>query len=242
MKNIKLFTVLAGALLIMGFTSCIFSFNNGIKGNGNIVKEKRNVSDFNKIEISGYYKVFLTQGDENSLEIKADENLMEYLKTKTEDNELEISVKKSINPTKVPVIFLTFKDLKSIDLNGACEILGQNFLKFDKLEVEGSGATYFDLDMKAAEVDFDLSGATKITLSGKADNVKFDGSGAIKISAFEFTINNCDIDLSGASSAGINVTGNLKIDLSGASNLLYKGNPKIIKIETSGASSAKKAE
>ena len=241
MKNFKLIVLLAGIILISGFSSCIFNFS-GIKGDGNIKKETRAVSDFSEIEVSGMYQVYLTQGKTNSLVIEGDENLMQYIITKNNNDKLIIEAKKSLNPTGDIKIYLTFTSLESIDLSGACEVIGEGRLKFDEIKFEGSGASEFTLDMKANKVGFDLSGASEIRLTGKANKVTLDGSGAIKISAFDFIINDCEVDLSGASEAKLNVTNNLSIDVSGAATITYKGGAKIIKQSTSGASSIKVAE
>ena len=50
---------------------------------------------------------------------------------------------------------------------------------------------------------------------------------------------NATIDASGASNANIFVSGDLKTDLSGASNVTYAGNPKNLEKKTSGASSVR---
>ena len=241
MKNFKLIALIAGVILISSFTSCIFNFS-GIKGNGTIKKEVRTVRDFSEIEVSGMYKVYLTQGKTNSLSIEGDENLMQYVITKNEGDKLVIETKKSLNPTGDLKVYLSFISLESIDLSGACEVIGENRLKFDQIEFEGSGASEFTLDMKADKVEFDLSGASEIHLTGKANKVNIDGSGAIKISAFNFIINDCKVDLSGASEADLNVTNNLSIDVSGAATITYKGGAKIIKQSTSGASSIRVAD
>jgi len=241
MKNFKLIALVAGVILISGFTSCIFNFS-GIKGDGNIKKETRAVSEFSEIEVSGMYQVYLTQGKTNSLIIECDENLMQYIITKNSSDKLIIDTKKNLNPTGDIKVYLTFTSLESIDLSGACEVIGDGRLKFDKIEFEGSGASEFTLDMKADKVGFDLSGASEIHLTGKANQVTIDGSGAIKVLAFDFIINNCDVDLSGASEAKLNVTNNLSIDVSGAATITYKGGAKILKQSTSGASSIKAVE
>jgi len=241
MKNFKVIVFITGILFLTSFSSCIFNFN-GIKGNGEIKKESRTINDFSEIEISGVYKVYLTQGTSNSLTLEGDENLMQYITTKNEGNNLIIDSKENLNPTNDIIIYLSFVNLESIDLSGACEVVSQGQLKFDNLEIEGSGACEFTMDMNADKVDFDVSGASEMRLSGKANQVKIDGSGAIEIKAFDFVINDCDVELSGASKAKVNVVHNLSIDLSGASSFTYKGGAKILKQSISGASSIRSKE
>ena len=51
-------TVLLGIILVMQ-TGCTYAFK-GIKGNGNVVKQERDVSGFSGLEVGGAFRVFLT--------------------------------------------------------------------------------------------------------------------------------------------------------------------------------------
>ncbi len=239
MKNLKLFALVLSLLIFSAFTSCVYVSHNGVKGNGNIIKKHIDVKDFTEVDISGAYKIILTQGDKNDMVLEADENLMKYLKVTNEGNELEVKVSKSINPSKTPRIYMTFKTLNSIELSGACSISGANDMKFNELNLEASGASKIALNMKADKLKMELSGASSVKLQGKADEVYISCSGAGTFSAEDFLINICDIELSGAANAKVYVTGTLGYEVNGASHLLYKGSPKITKSEVSGVSSAK---
>lgn len=241
MKHYKFFAIIVGIFLLTELTSCIFNIN-GIKGNGNITKENRIITDFSDLEVSGAYKVYLTQGSSTSLTIEGDENLMQYVTIKNVDNDLIIGSKENLNPTKKMIIYLTFNKLNSIDLSGACELISQDQLTFDEIKLEGSGACEYDMNVVANTVNFDFSGASEIKMKGRANKVNFDASGASRIKCFNFVIQECNVDLSGASEAKLNVIKNLSIDISGASLVEYKGGAKIVKQETSGASSIRSKE
>lgn len=64
-------------------------------------------------------------------------------------------------------------------------------------------------------------------------------SGASKLDAENLKAENVSVDSSGASSATVFVTNELKADLSGATNVTYLGSPKNVQKKTSGASSVK---
>jgi hypothetical protein len=67
-----------------------------------------------------------------------------------------------------------------------------------------------------------------------------DASGASRFNLDDFTVNNADVDFSGASSGTVNLDGRLDADLSGASRLWYIGEPNMGNIDTSGASTISK--
>ena len=93
-KLIGTFTMLITLII---FQSCFYDDSEKISGNGNVVKQDREVSSFNSINASGVFNIYFAQGDKESLVVEADENLIPYLETKVEDNTLFIDVKKHIN-------------------------------------------------------------------------------------------------------------------------------------------------
>ena len=67
-----------------------------------------------------------------------------------------------------------------------------------------------------------------------------DASGASTIDAENLKVEDADVEASGASSATVSATNDLKVDASGASKISYNGEPKSIKQNSSGASSVTK--
>jgi len=100
-----------------------------------------------------------------------------------------------------------------------------------------SGASRVSGDIVAGNVDFDISGASSVELDGSANDIIADVSGASSLKLDDFTATNANVDLSGASSGTVNLTGRLDADVSGASRLWYIGEPTLGDIDTSGASS-----
>jgi len=103
-----------------------------------------------------------------------------------------------------------------------------------------SGASRVTGDITAGDVEFDISGASTIQLEGSANDIIADVSGASRFNLDDFTVNNADVDFSGASSGTINLDGRLDADLSGASRLWYIGEPVMGIINVSGASTLSK--
>jgi hypothetical protein len=71
------------ALILLGCTglmgTCVF--DGGVEGDGNVVKESRAVEGFTALQAGSAFEVFLLQGEEESLTIEADQNLMQYIVT-----------------------------------------------------------------------------------------------------------------------------------------------------------------
>jgi len=211
----------------------------GIKGDGDVVKEKRDVSGFMSLEVSGAFEVFLYQGKTESLTVEADKNLMDIIKTEVKGDKLRIYTDENIKSYTKMNIYLTFEELEMIDISGAVEVSSEDLLIFDELSLEGSGASELDLKMEVASLNADFSGASEINLSGMAKTAIFDLSGASEIDAVDFEVKHCELDVSGASDARLFVTDNLEVNVSGAASVRYKGSPQLSS-DISGAGSLKK--
>jgi hypothetical protein len=82
--------------------------------------------------------------------------------------------------------------------------------------------------------------ASTVNLKGIADDILADVSGASIINLSDFKVNNANVFLSGASNGTVKLDGNLNASLSGASKLIYKGNPTFGIMNTSGGSTINK--
>ena len=81
-------------ILIFIFSSCTITNNVGnaqVKGNGNLASEIRELSKFKAIEIAiGYDKIFANCGEEPSLHIVGDENILPLITTRVSKGILTI--------------------------------------------------------------------------------------------------------------------------------------------------------
>jgi hypothetical protein len=214
----------------------------GEMGSGNVIREERKVSSFNGIDVSGAFDVILIQGTSNSVIVEADDNLMDLIRTEVRGNTLVIDNKKPIHHSKSLKLFITFTELKSIDLSGAVDIESQGKLTLPELAISGSGASDGKLDMDVQKLSIDCSGGSKLKLSGSAKDVDVEASGAVDLIAFDFPAETYKLSISGAGKADINVSKELNVDISGAASVHYKGNPTKNIQDISGAGSVKKVD
>lgn len=203
-----------------GFSGKLFSFNvRGEKGSGNITTESREVSDFKAIDVSGAFEVEIIVQKDFSIQVEADDNLLQFIKTEVSGDTLKISSEKSFKSNNPLKIRITAPDIDNLDLSGASKVNLVN-LNNDSLSL-------------------DSSGASKIKIEGTTKTFTVEMSGASKLDAENLKAENVSVDSSGASSASVFVTNELKANLSGATNVVYSGNPKNVEKKTSGASSVK---
>jgi len=243
MKNYRInriagLTFLLAAIFIFQ-SGCTYAFK-GIRGDGKVVKQEREISSFDGIDVGGAFEVFLTQGETEKLVIEADENLLDIIDTEVRGGTLNIRTTEDIRESTKLNIYITFKDLEEIDVSGACDMIGENKFKLGDIELDCSGASELELKFSASHVEMDCSGASNAELFGSAQSVNLDLSGASKLDAIDLEVAVYDAEVSGASHGKIFVTEELSVEVSGAAHLKYKGEPRIKEHDVSGAASLKK--
>lgn len=229
MKKIFLVVILAGLL-----SSCA-----GVRGNGNVQTESRNIENFTKIDVSGALNVYIKQGDQEKLTIKADENLMDIIETSVSNGELRIKPKRNIRDYKKLDVYVVVKELEAIDVSGACDVIGEGNFESKYCEIDASGASDVVLNIKCEGLDVDVSGASDVKLAGESEVAEIEASGSSDVKALKLKTKRCQVNTSGASGVEITVEKKISVDASGASSVRYKGSPKDVRQNTSGASSVK---
>lgn len=227
--------IFLGIVVAITLNSCI----NTIDGNGDVKNEKRAVSSYDKIDISGSFEIILNQGDQEKVELEADKNLLELIETKVKNNTLYISSKKPIGNAKSLKIYITAVNVDDIDASGAIKLSNKGTYKTENLEIDISGAADVNLNLDVENLSMELSGASESTLVGNATNFEIEISGAGELQAKKLKTRNTNIDISGAGNAIVYAKKTLNVEVSGAGSVQYKGDPKIEK-DISGAGSIKK--
>lgn len=200
---------------------------DGLKGNGNVKTEDREINRFENIKVNGAFTIYLTQNNEHSLKIVADENLLANIKTQVKGDVLYISTEKDISESKEMSIYIGFKQLNGLKANGAISLKSKEVLRFDELDIEINGASSADLEISANRLAINNSGASSIKLAGKCNELHIDISGAGSISAYDLMAKKGEINISGVGNGKVFVTDNLRVNISGIGSVKYKGEPKI---------------
>ncbi len=197
------------------------------------------LSDVQNVEIGLDTVLNLTQGDTESLEVIADDIIMEGVSVEMDGNTLVLGRIADFDFKKAErsVVFnLTVKDLNKLTISGASKA---NISKFstEEFEVELSGASKLNLDIfEGNKLVADISGASKVDIAGRVDVQDLSLSGASAFRAKNFESNETVAYGEGASNFTIWANDDLDVTLSGASKLSYMGSPEIHKSLSAGAS------
>lgn len=198
---------------------------------GQTVKETRNPGPFNALSLSMSANVYLSQGNNLSVEIECDKNDLEYIETETKGNTLEIKTRNGhwhdLGNVK---IYITMKDINGLNISGSGNIQSQTPIHSSDLKINVSGSGNVKIAaLESMEISSIITGSGDISISGRNDQAKMDatitGSGSFK--ADELPVANASVTITGSGSARVNVLKELETNITGSGSVQYKGNPLV---------------
>ena len=131
-------------------------------------------------------------------------------------------------------------DEVDISISGASNSFGDIWA--DQIDMDLSGGSNINGNVAANDLDLELSGASNVKLLGQVGMLKVDLTGASNIvkqiveNRYGLVCDQCEGSITGASNAYIHCDGNIRVSLSGASDLHYTGDANTTGSTTSGAS------
>jgi len=228
----------ATILLLLSNLACNISVgplsigSSRVRGSGIEIMVERQVSDFDSINLSGIGRMFIEFGDQESLRVQAEDNIMPYIETEVRGGTLVISIKRRVNlqPTKPINYYLTVKQLESVTVSGAGNIEIEE-LTTDRFSINISGAGGIDIgNLEAENLGVLISGLGDLTINnGTVNFQEVDLSGSGNYDALGLESIEANVDLSGLGSASIWATGKLDVVISGVGSVQYKGDPVVNK-------------
>jgi hypothetical protein len=188
----------------------------GVRGNGQIKTEERQVGAFANLDAGGAFEIEW-EGGSPALRITTDENLLPYIENNVSDDTLHLRTRDHIWPTHGIKVVISSPTRTGGRIRGAV-----------KLTVKQLSGPTFALESK---------GAAEVTLTGNVDRLLVDMTGASQLAADGLQTKTAEISTTGAGDAEVAVTDTLNVIITGAGKVTYFGNPPTIKKQITGAGS-----
>ncbi len=232
-----LFSIIALVVMCFWLEACVVHVHaHEDRDYGPTRTELRDLSGFTGVDAGGVFDITISPATEYSVSIEAGEQLLPLIETRVSNDTLKIKFDRSVKNVGDVKVVIGMPALNHVDLSGASALQVEPGFEADRFTVDLSGAASSSLDIAVNKLLVDLSGAADLELAGKAYTLVLDASGASEISAEDMVIRDAQIDLSGASEIDLNVTGELVVEASGASEVNCIGRPESSRVDTSGMS------
>ena len=188
----------------------------GIRGNGQIKTEERQVGSFANLDVGGAFEIEWETGSP-ALRITTDENLLPYIENNVSDDTLRLHTRGHVWPTHGIKVVISSPTRTGGRIRGAV-----------KLTVKQLSGTIFALESK---------GASEVTLDGNVERLLVDMTGASQLAAAGLQAKTAEISTTGAGDSEVAVTDTLKVVITGAGKVTYSGNPATFNKQITGAGS-----
>jgi len=201
--------------------------------------QKRNVSGFHAIEVSGGIDLYLSQGDEAVAVSASKDEYRDKIITEVKDGVLKIWFEWKGNlridwGNRKLKAYVSIKNLDGLEASGGSDVIVDGTIKTTKLNMEISGGSDFKGKIESDELKINASGGSEVTVSGKAAKLTIDASGGSDFSGYDFASDICNVEASGGSDVHVTVNKELSANATGGSDIFYKGTGLIRDLKTGG--------
>jgi len=230
-------------IAIISIIAVIFQSCNKINGVGPVVSKSYNLSGFTSIDAGIDADVYYTQDSFYSVEIQAQQNVLDIIETPIAGGELHIQFEKYKNIWKHDriTVYITAPAMSCLGINGSGNIIANKPISstYMMLSINGSGninvASYTGQTLTGK-----ISGSGNLNVrGGSVSNEALRISGSGNMDLLGISAKSVSAEISGSGSATVTVSDNLDVRISGSGSVYYAGNPSV-HTEVSGSGKVRK--
>ena len=204
---------------------------NKVKGKGDVVSEMRNITGFTSISLSMEGDVYFTPDSVYSIEIQAQQNILDVIETPVEGGILVLKIQDhTVLGNHDPIrIYIHAPSIKGMDVSGSGNISAGTVMDQPDLSYNISGSGNITVnELKSNQLLGRISGSGNITgSSGTSDNATFTVSGSGNLNFLNVMADTAYVTISGSGDVSVYAVKYLDVTISGSGNVRYNGNPVI---------------
>ena len=199
-------------------------------------RELRQVENFNSIKVANGLDVYITQENEQRVEVEAIKGQIHRIITEVNNGTLHVYVNGNFkwNAKDIRKIYISAPEFKNITANGGADIHGKTVIKAASLNVECNGGADIYLSVQTNDLTLNCTGGADILIEGTTENLNATASGGADINAKKLKAKHVVASASGGGDVDVYASESLKADASGGGDINYLGSPKIKHINESG--------
>jgi hypothetical protein len=242
-RLLKKMLIMKNTLLLAAFTMLsliTFAQDKDVINDKNA--EKRNVTGFHAVEISGGIDLYFSQGDEAVAISAANTSDRDRILTEVSDGVLKIYVKRdglhwNMGSGRNLRAYVSCKVLDALRASGGSDVYIKDIVKGEKMDMSLSGGSDLKGKLDVASLVVTISGGSDSYISGTASQLSVNASGGSDFHGYDLTAEECNVNASGGSDIYITANKALTVSASGGSDVSYKGAAVIRGHQSSGSSS-----
>lgn len=209
-------------------------------------------SGFDRIKIQGPFKVYITQGNEESVKLLASPEVIGHVAATVGSHTLKVRNKYeswSWGPKRwfrkndpwnsheeKGTVYITVRDLNSITISGSVDVTFTDPIATPALAIRLRGSANLSGNITTQKLTSKISGSGRIKLAGSATDARIRLSGSGNFSASQLVTENATVRISGSGHASVNANNQVNAALHGSAKLNYTGTATINTTKSGSAS------
>tara|TARA_Y100001960_G_C14783301_1_gene888524 strand:+ start:5709 stop:6365 length:657 start_codon:yes stop_codon:yes gene_type:complete len=188
---------------------------NGKKGNGKLSSEKRIISNFDAIKVSGSMDVIYQKSPIAELSVEADSNLLDNIETVVKGQTLHINSKGAFSTNNKITIKCSSPSIEHVKISGSGDVVLQ--------------------DIEEHELTLQISGSGDIDVNGVCNDLTASVSGSGDIDAEELIAQHVVVNVAGSGDVVVTAKQSVVASVAGSGDIKVKGKPKQQKVSERGS-------
>lgn len=208
----KKFTSWIGLLSFLTFATPIF-----VKANA--------LAPFDEIILSGNVSALLVEGEEESIEIKNDEDRLEFY---VEGKSLKVKATDLVKYNKTPTIkvIITYKKLRGLKARAGASAFTEQPISGDALDLRFSTGASGEIEVQQNSLEINVSEGGDLELRGDVEWQEIKVATGGTLSAYKLKALNTVVKANTGGSAKVMTTESIDARANTGGSITYKGDPK----------------
>lgn len=226
------------AVILLNSCNSKIDLDNSITGSGNVTKEIRNLTGFNKVSVARGLDCEIQQSDKFAVIVEADDNLQKGITTTVDQGVLKIdSEYGNYNNVTSKKIIVQMPVISSLECTSGSNLKSLNILRGNSILVKSSSGSVMHVTIESDTITCESTSGSELNVKGKALKTYAHSSSGSSINAENLMAN--EIDAQSNSGSTITVAPILLLDAkaSSGSSISYTKQPKQLRKETSSGGS-----
>lgn len=196
--------------------------------------QQMNLSDFDRIEVSGNIVTTLINSNKNSIEIEMISGDIDNLKSEVEGNSLILKIKNNKgwnNQTKAKIT-VYHDGISNLDASAGAKAISEDVLHSVHMDVSVSSGANCDINLESEKLNVDVSSGARARIKGSSMSQRADVSSGASYDGLALKTSKTDVEASSGASAKVWSTEEIKAEANSGGSVKYKGDPKNASIDT----------
>ena len=201
-----------------------------LTGSGDVITETRAVSGFDQVVLACSGDIILTQGEEESLRIEGEDNIVAKITTEVRNGTLYLEFEESsisFVTTKGLRFYLTMQDISKLTISGSGDIESAE-INTTSLDIVIAGSGDVDIEtFSAKRLDVTISGSGDIDMAGEAQNQEINITGSGHYNTRHLQSQAVSITVAGSGDVTVWAEDSLDVKILGSGDIYYFGRPSV---------------